>query len=148
MKVILQQTVKNLGAKGDVVEVSDGYGRNYLIPRGLAVAADESNVKQLQHEKSVEKRREERERQQAAQLKEELEKLRLKLQVKAGESGRLFGSVTPADIAAGLQSQAGIEIDRRKIELSDPIKSVGEHSVTVRVYPGIVARLKVVIEAV
>lgn len=148
MKVILLESVKKLGAKGDVVDVSDGYARNYLIPRGLAVAADESNVKQLQHEKSVEKRREERERQEALELKAELEKLVLKLQMKSGEKGRLFGSVTPADIANGLKKQAGIKVDRRKVELGDPIKSVGEFPVAIRVYPGVTAQLKVVIEAV
>lgn len=148
MKVILLENVKKLGSKGDVVEVSDGYGRNYLIPRGLAVAADASNVKQLQHEKKVEQRKEARELQEAQDLKRQLESMSISLEVKSGDKGRLFGSVTAGDIAEAVKKHAGIKLDRRKIELSDPIKSVGEYSISVRVYPEVTATLKVVVHAV
>lgn len=148
MKVILLQDVKKLGSKGDVVEVSDGYGRNYLIPRGLAVAADASNVRQLKHEQKVEQRKEARELQEAKELKRQLEELSVTLDVKSGDKGRLFGSVTTGDIAEAVKKSTNIKLDRRKIELPDPIKSVGEYSIAVRVYPEVTAQLKVVVRAV
>lgn len=148
MKVILLENVKKLGSKGDIVEVSDGYGRNYLIPRGLAVAADASNLKQLQHEKQVEQRKEARALQEAQELKQRLEGMSFTLGVKSGEKGRLFGSITSGDIAEAVKKQAGVEIDRRKIELPDPIKSVGEYSVSVRLHPKVTAQLKVVVQSV
>lgn len=146
MKVILTQDVKSLGKKGDIVEVKEGYGRNFLIPRGLAVAADDSSLRRLKHEKTVQKNKEAREREEAEQIKAQLEQLTLTLRVKTGDKGRLFGSITASDIAAELGKQ-GIEIDRRKIELDEPIKSLGNYTLTVRVYPGVTAQLKVVVEA-
>ncbi|NLN27966.1 MAG: 50S ribosomal protein L9 [Firmicutes bacterium] len=146
MKVILTQDVKSLGKKGDVVEVKEGYGRNFLIPRGLAVAADEGNLRRLKHEQAVQKSKEAREREEAEQVKAQLEQLTVTLRVKTGEKGRLFGSITAGDVADEL-AKHGIEIDRRKIELDEPIKSLGAYTVTVRVYPGVTAQLKVVVEA-
>lgn len=148
MKVILLENVKKLGSKGDIVEVSDGYGRNFLIPRGLAVAADASNLKQLQHEKKVVERREARELQEAQELKRRLESMSFTLEVKSGEKGRLFGSITAGDIAEAVKKQADVELDRRKIDLSDPIKSVGKYAISVRIHPGVTAKLKVVVQAV
>ncbi len=148
MKVILLEDVKKLGSKGDIVEVSDGYGRNFLIPRGLAVAADASNLKQLQHDKKVEQRKEARELQEAQELKRRLESMSFTLDVKSGDKGRLFGSITSGDIAEAVKKQADVEIDRRKIELPDPIKSVGDYSVSVRLHPKVTAQLKVVVRAV
>lgn len=146
MKVILTQDVKSLGKKGDVVEVKEGYGRNFLIPRGLAVAADDGSLRRLKHEKAVQKGKEAREREEAEQVKAQLEETTVTIRVKTGEKGRLFGSITASDVAAEIAKQ-GIEIDRRKIELEEPIKNLGNYTLTVRVYPGVTAQLKVVIEA-
>lgn len=146
MKVILTQDVKSLGKKGDVVGVKEGYGRNFLIPRGLAVAADDGSLRRLKHEKAVQKGKEAREREEAEQVKAQLEKTTVTIRVKTGEKGRLFGSITASDVAAEIAKQ-GIEIDRRKIELEEPIKNLGNYTLTVRVYPGVTAQLKVVIEA-
>lgn len=146
MRVILTQDVKSLGKKGDVVEVKEGYGRNFLIPRGLAVAADDGSLRRLKHEKAVQKGKEVREREEAEQVKAQLEKTTVTIRVKTGEKGRLFGSITASDVAAEIAKQ-GIEIDRRKIELEEPIKNLGNYTLTVRVYPGVTAQLKVVVEA-
>lgn len=147
MKVILTQDVKKIGKKGDVVEVKEGYGRNFLIPRGLAVPADGGSLRKLEHEQAVAKSKKAREHEEALQTKERLEALTVKIQAKTGDKGRLFGSITAADLAAEVEKQ-GIAIDRRKIELAEPIKSLGNYTVTVKVYPGVTAELKVVVEAV
>lgn len=146
MKVILTQDVKSLGKKGDIVEVKEGYGRNFLFPRGLAVPADQGSLRRLKHEKAVEQTKKEREREEAVATKERLEALTLTLSAKTGEQGRLFGSITAGDIAEALEKE-GIAIDRRKIALDEPIKNLGHYTVTVRVYPGVTANLKVAVEA-
>lgn len=146
MKVILLQDVAKIGKQGDIVNVKDGYARNFLIPRGLAVVADEGNLKRLKHEQGVAASKQERERQEAEELKERLESMTVTLKVKTGEKGRLFGSITSADIAEAAEKQ-GITIDRRKIELPEPIKTLGNYVVTVRVYPGITAQLKIAVES-
>jgi|LSQX01.1.fsa_nt_gb large subunit ribosomal protein L9 len=142
MKVILKEDVKNLGSKGDVVNVSDGYARNYLIPRGLAEIATEGGLKQLQMQ---EKAREKRKLEEAAEAKEiaaKLEKEKFVIKVKAGEGGRLFGSVTTKDIA-DVVKKAGYNIDKRKIELSENIKSLGLHKIKVKLYEDITADLTI-----
>lgn len=146
MKVILTQDVKSIGKKGEVVEVKEGYGRNFLIPRGLAVAADDGSLRRLKHEQSVEKSKKQREREEAEATKARIEALNLTMRVKTGEKGRLFGSITASDVAAEVEKH-GITVDRRKIELDEPIKTLGNYTLAVRVYPGVTAQLKVVIEA-
>lgn len=146
MKVILTQDVKNVGKKGQVVEVKEGYGRNYLIPRGLAVPADEGSLRKLQHEQAAAASKKAREHEEALRTKERLESLTLVIKAKSGEKGRLFGSITAADVAAEIEKH-GISIDRRKIELEEPIKSLGTYDIAVKVYPGVTARLKVAVEA-
>lgn len=143
MKVILLKDVKDLGKEGELVDVKDGYARNFLFPRNLAVEASSANMKKWKERQKQIKAREEEERAEALKLKEQIEKITLELTSKAGEGGRLFGSITSKDIAKGLKSQYKIEIDRRKIELKDNIKSLGTTQVAIRVYPEIVANLNV-----
>lgn len=143
MKVILQSDVKKLGKKGDLVEVAEGYARNFLFPRGLAVEANASNLRSLQNEKSQAKARQQRELEEARRQAEQLESLTLSIARKTGEGGRLFGSVTAGDIAEAVQKASGIDLDKRKIELDEPIKALGTYKVSVRVHPGVNADLKV-----
>jgi len=143
MKVILQANVKKLGNKGDLIDVAEGYARNFLIPRGLAVVANEGNVKSLQTAKSHAKARVEREESLAREVAARLEKLTIKIEAKTGESGRLFGSVTAADIADAVKKSAGVDLDKRKIELDEPIKVLGRYRIPVGLHPGVVAHLNV-----
>lgn len=143
MKVILQSDVKNLGKRGDLVDVAEGYARNFLIPRGLAVEANASNLRSLENQKSQAKARQERELEEARRQATQLGELTVKIARKSGEGGRLFGSVTPGDIADAVRQAAGIALDKRKIELDEPIKALGTYEVSVRLHPGVSASLKV-----
>ncbi|HHY09387.1 MAG TPA: 50S ribosomal protein L9 [Firmicutes bacterium] len=135
MKVILQQDVKNIGKKGEVVNVAEGYGRNFLIPRGLAVEASAGNLRQVEHQRRAEEKRAERELKAAQKVAAELKGRSLKLEARVGGAGKLFGSITSQEIADQLRSQFSVEIDKRKIELSEPIRSLGSYSVLVKVHP-------------
>ena len=141
MKLILTQEVGNLGAPGDVVEVKDGYGRNYLVPRGYAIRWTRGAEKQVADIRRAREAREVRDLGSASELKGRLEDLSVKLPVRAGESGRLFGSVTSADIAAAVRASGGPELDRRRIEIGNPIKTVGTHEVAVRLHPEVSAKV-------
>ena len=141
MKLILTQEVGNLGAPGDVVEVKDGYGRNYLVPRGYAIRWTRGAEKQVADIRRAREAREVRDLGSASELKGRLEGLSVKLPVRAGESGRLFGSVTSADIAAAVRASGGPELDRRRIEIGNPIKTVGTHEVAVRLHPEVSAKV-------
>ncbi len=143
MKIILLKDVKDLGKAGDLVESKDGYSRNFLFPRKLAIEATPGNLKKWEDENTKKEHKKEEEEAEALKLKEKIETLTVTLKGKAGEGGRLFGSITSKDIAAGLKAQHKIEIDRRKIELKDNIKTTGEQSIDIRVYPEITAKLKV-----
>jgi large subunit ribosomal protein L9 len=142
MKVILQKDVKNLGKKGEAVEVSEGYARNYLVPRGLVVMATDANLRTLKQEQDAKQNRKDREKKEAEQLAEKISNMKVKVTAKAGEAGKIFGSVTSADIAAALEKQ-GVKVDKRKIDLKDPIKVLGEYKVDVRVYQEMSATLTV-----
>ncbi len=147
MKVILLKDVKSLGKAGQVVDVADGHGRNYLIPRGLAKEATQGSLNDLKHKKEVEKKKANQELQAAEDLKVKFEKKPLEIKVKAGEAGRLFGSVTSADIADALKKN-GYKVDKRKIELKENIKELGVHQVSIKLHRDVTATLKVrVIEA-
>ena len=147
MEVILRQDVKNLGKQGDRIKVAEGYARNFLIPRGLAVEATKGNLKHLQHQQKLDQERASRERAEAERVKAILDDLNLVIQARSGEGGRLFGSVTSGDITAAVKEAAGIEVDKRKVELEEPIKTVGNHNVKVKLLPGVVANLKIKVEA-
>lgn len=147
MKVILKQDVKKLGKKGDTVEVAEGYGRNFLIPRGLAVEATRGNIKNLRHERRLQEERQAREKEEAKKVKASLDKAEVVVTARSGEGGKLFGSVTSSDIAEAIVAQLGVNLDKRKIELVDPIKSVGTFPVDIKLQPGITATLTVKVEA-
>lgn len=143
MKVILLKSVKGLGEAGDLIDTKVGYGRNYLLPRGLAIEATPANLEKWKIEKQRQEAKLEKDKEEALKLKEDLEKLVVELKSKGGEGGRLFGSITSKDIAEALKTVNKIKIDRRKIELKENIKSAGTTVVDIRVYPEVVAKLKV-----
>jgi large subunit ribosomal protein L9 len=143
MKLILTQEVSGVGAPGDVVEVKDGYGRNYLVPRGLAVAWTKGAEKQVTSIRKARAAREIATLEEAQQVKQSLESRRVRLAVRAGANGRLFGAVTTGDVAEAITSAGGPSIDRRKVELTGPIKALGEHAVLVRLHPEVQAKVTV-----
>lgn len=139
MKLILTQDVAGLGAPGDVVEVKDGYGRNYLVPRGYAIRWTRGGEKQVTQIKRAQKVREVRDLGHANEIKQALEGLAITITANAGDTGRLFGSVTNADVADAVKAAGGPVLDKRKVTLSAPVKSVGKHSASVEVHPDVVA---------
>jgi large subunit ribosomal protein L9 len=145
MKLILTQEVTGLGAPGDVVDVAGGYGRNYLVPRGLAMHWTRGAEKQIELIKRARSVREIRGLDDARDTAGRLRSLDVRLETRAGSGGRLFGSVSPADIAAAVKAAGGPELDKRRIEIKNPIKTVGEHQVTVRLHPEVAATLDVVV---
>lgn len=146
MEVILKEDVANLGHRGDVVKVADGYGRNFLLPRKLALQATQANKAVIEQMKVAAARRSAAEKAQAEELVTKLSTVALSFTRKSGENGQLFGSVTSADIAGGLATQ-GHEIDRRKVQLSDPLKSVGEYTVAIKLHREVTAHVKVQVVA-
>ena len=146
VQVILSEEVNNLGRPGDVVKVRAGYARNYLLPRKLAVEANPKNLREFEHAKSVALLKREALKQKAAGLKERIEALTLAIGARAGEEGKLFGSVTNIDIERALRDQ-GVEVDRRRITLAEPIKQLGDFTVTVKLESEVEARLKVNVTA-
>ena len=142
MKVILRENVESLGKTGDVVKVSDGYARNYLLPRKLCVVADDTSVKAIEHHKRELARKSERETKDAKELAKKLEQFSVTLARKVGENEKLFGSVTNADIADALV-KGGFQVDRRQISLADPIKQLGVFTVPVRLATDVAAQVKV-----
>ncbi len=146
MNVILTQDIEKLGEAGDVVKVKPGYGRNYLLPRGMAMLATDGRVKELEHKRRVVDDRVRKEVAGHRLVAEQLEGLTLEFEVKVGEEGKLFGSVTNVDIAGRLEEQ-GFKLDRRKIELKEPIKQLGEYEVTLRLHHEVTARIRVKVVA-
>jgi large subunit ribosomal protein L9 len=147
MKLILTQEVTGLGAPGDVVEVKAGYGRNYLVPRSLAMPWTRGSEQQISMIKRGRAAREIRSLDDAREAASRLSGLNVRLQTRAGQGGRLFGSVSTADIAAAVRSAGGPELDRRKIEVANPIKTIGSHRVSVRLHPEVSATLEVEVTA-
>ncbi|MBI5505831.1 MAG: 50S ribosomal protein L9 [Deltaproteobacteria bacterium] len=147
MEVILREDVASLGMIGDIVKVRPGYARNYLLPQGLAVPADRRNVEKLEHERRLIELKKQRERGTYERLATSLRALRLETEARAGRGGKLFGSVTNLDVHK-LLVEKGFEIDRRRIEMPEPIKEIGEFRVCVRVGQDISAEIKLVVSAV
>ena len=141
MKLILTHEVANLGAPGDVVDVKDGYGRNFLVPRGLAIRWTRGGEKQIGSIKKAREVREVRDVGRAEEIKRQLEETPIELRARAGSGGRLFGAVTVGDIVAAVKAGGGPDIDKRRIEVGSPIKSTGTHAVAVRVHPEVAASL-------
>ena len=142
MEVVLKEDIENLGHMGDVVKVKDGYARNYLLPRGLVVLANNKNLKALEHEQRMIAQRRERLTKEAQGISDKLAGVSLEFTAKVGEEGRLFGSVTTMDIEKALKEQ-GFEVERRRIVLDAPIKNVGDYEVPIRLRPEVMPSIKV-----
>ena len=143
MKLILLEDVKGVGKKGDVVNKNDGYALNFLIPKKLAVEATKSNINDLELKKKADERRKKEEYEEAKELGEKLKDKIVKVSVKAGENGKVFGSVTNKEISAALLQQTGIDIDKKKITFNDPLKMVGRRTVKVKLHPKVTVELTV-----
>ena len=143
MKVILLENIKGVGKKDEVINAADGYARNYLLPKKLAVEANVENMSKLNNKKEAASYKKDVEKQQAEELAKKLKGILLKIRVKAGENGKIFGGVTAKEIADNLKEQYGFAIDKKKIELKDTIKTLGSFEVSVKLFDGVVAILKV-----
>jgi large subunit ribosomal protein L9 len=144
MEIILLKDLDELGLEGDIVKVAKGYARNYLIPRGIAFEATPQNVNSIEQRRKKIELRKVKAKEEAEQLKEKMSEVLVQISQKAGEEGKLYGSVTSMDIAAGLEKQ-GMVVDRRKLILDKPIKVVGEYDVPVKIYPEVIGSIKVVV---
>ena len=147
MKVILQQEVKKLGKKGDILEVSEGYARNFLLPQKLAIPATSVNVNTVSQQKASEARKAQRMTEEAQMLAAQMAKIEVTLPVKTGEGGKLFGSINTKDVADAILAQHKLELDKRKIEIKEAIKSLGSYDVTVKLHPEVSAKIKVYVTA-
>lgn len=142
MKVILLDNIKGVGKKDEVINASDGYARNYLLPKKLAVEANAENMSKLNNKKEANSYKKDLEKQAAEEIAKKLKGILLKIKVKAGENGKIFGGVTAKEISDNLKSQYQIEVDKKKIELKEQIKTLGSFSVTIRLYEGVTGTLK------
>ncbi len=147
MKVILLEDVKSLGKKGEIVNASDGYARNLLLPRKLAVPATEGNLKDLEAKKRGEAKHAAEQLKSAQELKAEIEKKAVDVSIKVGSGGKVFGSVSTKEIAEAAKTQLGLEIDKKKLVLDSPIKEIGSTAVDLRLHPQVTAQLKVNVKA-
>jgi len=143
MKIILTNEVSGLGTAGDIVEVKDGYARNYLVPRGFAIRWTKGGQKDVDAIRRARKIHEIQTLEQANEVKGKLEALTVKLAVRAGDAGRLFGSVTPGDVVEAIKAVDGPLVDKRRVEIGSPIKTTGAHTVTVKLLPDVVAKIDV-----
>lgn len=148
MEVILMEDVKSLGKKGEIVKVNDGYARNFILPKKLGIEASKQNIYELKLQKDAEDRRQKEILEEAKRLAKKLEASTVNLKIKAGEGGKTFGSISTKEIAAALNEQPGFELDKKKIQLSEPIKNAGTYTVGVKLHPKVTAEIKVVVEAV
>src|SRR4030043_370058 len=142
MKVVLKDDIKNVGKMGQIVDVADGYARNYLVPRGLAVEANIKNLKALEHEKKIIQEKAKRIKNTSQTLSDKISTMTLVIKAKAGDEGKLFGAVTSMDIAELLKNE-GIEMDKKKISLDEPIKRLGSYSVNINIHPEISTHLNI-----
>ncbi|HZK42887.1 MAG TPA: 50S ribosomal protein L9 [Syntrophomonadaceae bacterium] len=145
MKVILLQDVKNIGQEGEVKEVADGYARNYLIPRDMAIEATKANLKRNQEENEKTQNIKDRELKKAEGIKAKIDGKQIEVKGKAGSEDKLFGAVTSREIAENLEKQLNVKIDRKKIELKEPIKHLGLYTTSIRIYPSVQAEIKVLV---
>ena len=143
MKVVLRDDIENVGRKGDLIEVTDGFARNYLVPRGLAMKATKGVVQQADAMRRNRDARDAREREAAQALADQLTGQRIELRARAGEGGRLFGSVTAADVVEAVRAQTGVELDRRKAQLADPLKELGSVEIPVKLHTDVEVTLTV-----
>ena len=146
MRVILKREVRGLGRPGDVKDVADGYAQNFLIPKGLAIEATAGELKHLSQERQADKLKKDRAHADAEELAKRLATITLMFRLKAGKDGKTFGSVTNKDIAESLKKEHGVDVDRAKITLTEPLRTLGAHTVEVRLAPDIRARVMVAVE--
>ena len=148
MKVIILQDTKNVGKKGEIKNVSDGYAKNFLIPKGLAKEATDANIRELKRRQAADAEKRATDKASAEILKERLKTIEVKVKAKAGEGGKVFGSVTSKDISDALKEQFGIEIDKKKINVESPIKMLGERTAVIKLHPKVTAEVKIkIVEA-
>ena len=143
MKVILKADIKGVGKKNEVINASDGYARNFLFPKNLAVEANTENMSKLKAQNDATQFRKDTEKEEAKKVAEKLTKIMVKIQVKAGENGKIFGGVSTKDISENLEKQYNIKIDKKKIDLKETIKTLGVHNVDARLYEGVLGKIKV-----
>ncbi|TQQ84559.1 50S ribosomal protein L9 [Peptacetobacter hominis] len=143
MKVILLKDVKGTGKKGEMKEVSDGYARNFLFPKKMAIQADTNAVKELNEKKKSQEFHAKKEYDEAVLLGKQMEEINIEIYTKAGEGGRVFGSITSKDIAEQLKKQKGIEVDKRKILLDEPIRTLGSRRVEIKIHPKVTTNIRV-----
>lgn len=146
MKVILLQDIKNVGKKDQIINANDGYARNFLFPKNLAIEANDANLAKLKAKNDSNNFRKEEEKEQAKKIAEKLKNITLSIKVKAGENGKVFGGVTSKEIAENLKQQYKIEIDKKKINLGETIKMLGRFTVEIKLYEGVVAKLAILVE--
>ena len=143
MKVILLDNVKGVGKKDEVINANDGYARNFLLPKGLALEANNSNLSKLKAKQDSKAFKREEEKNKALEIKRQLEKITLKLEVKAGENGKIFGGVTSKEISERLKEQVNIDLDKKKIDLKETIKTTGIFTIDLKLFEGVIGKLKV-----
>ncbi len=143
MKVILKADIKGVGKKNEIINASDGYARNFLFPKNLAVEANAENMSKLQAQKDATQFRKNNEKEDAKKLAEKLTKIMVRIEVKAGENGKIFGGVSSKDIAENLEKQHNIKIDKKKIDLKETIKTLGIHIIDVKLYEGVFGKIKI-----
>jgi large subunit ribosomal protein L9 len=147
MQVILLEDVKKLGRKGDVVKVAEGYARNFLIPKGLAVEATKGKMKDLEHQQKIMNEQKKKIEEQARVLGRQMDGLKVTIQTRVGDAGKLFGAINNKDIAEALQKNHGLSVDKKKIVLKNPIKSLGEYPVTIKLHPAVQVQITFVVVA-
>ena len=143
MKVILKSDIKGVGKRDEVINASDGYARNYLFPKNLALPADSGNMANLKAKQDSNAFRKEQERQEAIKTADKLSKILLKIPVKAGENGKIFGGVSAKEISDLLKQNYSIEVDKKKVELKEPIKNLGVRTVSIKLFEGVIGNLKI-----
>ena len=148
MQVVLLEDVKNLGKKDDIVKVSDGYARNFILPKKLGVEATDRNIKELEIRKAAEAKRQKELYEEAAEFGKKLDSAQITLEIKGGEGGRTFGAVTAKEISLGIKEQLGYDIDKKKLVIAEAIKNAGTYTVAVKLHPKVTANMKVNVKTV
>jgi len=146
MKVILLEDVKTLGKKGEMVTVNDGYARNFILPKKLGIEATGKNINDLKLQKANDTRIAQEQLEEAKELKNKIEEKNIRLSIKTGEGGKAFGSISAKEISAAVEDQLGLQVDKKKVQLKELLKTIGTHSVPIKIHPKVIAKLEVLIE--
>lgn len=143
MKVILKEDIKGVGKKNEIINASDGYARNFLLPKNKAVEANAENMSKLQAQKDATQYKKDVEKEEAKKVADKMSKITIKIKVKAGENGKIFGGISSKEIAENLENQHSIKVDKKKVELKEPIKTLGVHTVEIKLYDGVMGKVRV-----